>query len=125
MRVDKCVVYTCICISRLIVDVIDDIDTGKSICMCLMCLTHFFVSKFLRRGGRSRNKTQQVCFGKSTSLFSHERARSTRRKRRSASNIERQRQKKRADDLALAPSWHLFSGIYIEGYVAWHLVAGL
>ena len=40
MRVDKCVVYTCICISRLIVDVID-IDTGKSICMCLMCLTHF------------------------------------------------------------------------------------
>lgn len=95
MRVDKCVVYTCICISRLIVDVIDDIDTGKSICMCLMCLTHFFVSKFLRRGGRSRNKTQQVCFGKSTSLFSHERARSTRRKRRSASNIERQRQKKK------------------------------
>ena len=122
MRVDKCVVYTCICISRLIVDVI---DIGKSICMCLMGLTHFFVSKFLRRGGRSRNETQQVCFGKSTSVFSHERARSTRRKRRSASNIERQRQKKRADDLALAPSWHLFSGIYIEGYVAWHLVAGL
>ena len=124
MRVDKCVVYTCICISRLIVDVID-IDTGKSICMCLMCLTHFFVSKFLRRGGRSRNETQQVCFGKSTSVFSHERARSTRRKRRSASNIEHQRRKKGADDLALAPSCHLFSGIYIEGYVAWHLVAGL
>lgn len=122
MRVDKCVVYTCICISRLIVDVI---DIGKSICMCLMGLTHFFVSKFLRRGGRSRNETQQVCFGKSTSVFSHERARSTRRKRRSASNIEHQRRKKGADDLALAPSWHLFSGIYIEGYVAWHLVAGL
>ena len=122
MRVDKCVVYTCICISRLIVDVI---DIGKSICMCLMGLTHFFVSKFLRRGGRSRNETQQVCFGKSTSVFSHERARSTRRKRRSASNIEHQRRKKGADDLALAPSCHLFSGIHIEGYVAWHLVAGL
>ena len=67
MRVDKCVVYTCICISRLIVDVID-IDTGKSICMCLMGLTHFFVSKFLRRGGGGatrRNKcvsaSRQAC----------------------------------------------------------------
>ena len=61
MRVDKCVVYTCICISRLIVDVID-IDTGKSICMCLMCLTHFFVSKFLRRGGEEPQQNATSVF---------------------------------------------------------------
>ena len=63
-------------------------------------------------------------FGKSTSAFSHERARSV-RSRGSAQQHQAPEVTRRADDLASALSVASSFGIYIEGYVAWHLFSGL